>query len=183
MDIGVVSMRYAKALLQFAKINKEEDLVYAEMQTLAQSYIEVVQLRSVLLNPTMPADKKHQILSVAAAGDRSLSVSSDKFFSLVIKRQRVECMQFMANSYITLYREEKNLTHGRLITAQPVSEKTIERMKQLVNKLTHKSVDFDVELDKSIKAGFILEYGTYRMDASLKSQLSRMRRELSSAVC
>lgn len=57
MDIGVVSMRYAKALLQFAKINKEEDLVYAEMQKLAQSYISVSQLRTALLCPTLAADK------------------------------------------------------------------------------------------------------------------------------
>lgn len=183
MDIGVVSMRYAKALLQFAKINKEDDLVYAEMQKLAQSYISVSQLRTALLCPTLTADKKHKILSVATSGDEPLSTSSDRFYELVIKQQRVECMQFIANSYITLYREENNLTQGRLITAHPISEKTVMRMKMLVNKLTHKDVDFDIVLDKSIQAGFILEYGTYRMDASLKNQLVQMRRKLSTAAC
>lgn len=179
MDIGVVSMRYAKALLQYAKINKEEDLVYAEMQMLANSYFAVAQLRTVLLCPTMTTDNKHKILTAATSGNKPLSTSSDKFFELVIKKQRVDCMQFIANSYITLYREDKNLTRGRLITAHPVSDKTVMRMKMLVNKLTQKDVDFDIVLDESIQAGFILEYGTYRMDASLKNQLEQMRRKLS----
>ena len=41
MDIGVISVRYARALLKSATDAKIEDAVYTEMQQLAKSYVEV----------------------------------------------------------------------------------------------------------------------------------------------
>ena len=38
MDIGIVSVRYARALLKGATIAKQEDKIYAEMQTLFMRY-------------------------------------------------------------------------------------------------------------------------------------------------
>ena len=45
MDIGIISIRYAKALLRFAIDNKEEERVYAEMETLAHSFLHIPRLR------------------------------------------------------------------------------------------------------------------------------------------
>lgn len=183
MDIGVVSMRYARALLQFAERNKDAETVYAEMQALARSYLAVPQLRPVLLNPTLPAAEKQQLLVTASAGEKQLSVSLNRFFELVISRQRVDCMQFIANSYLTLYQEKNNLTQGRLITACPVSADTVERMKSLVARLTQKDVRLETVQDPTIEGGFILEYGTYRMDVCLKSRLAQIRRKLETVTC
>ena len=41
MDLGIVSTRYAKALLLFAEQNKEEDKVYAETSVLAETFLHV----------------------------------------------------------------------------------------------------------------------------------------------
>ena len=41
MDIGVISVRYARALIKAATGMKLEDQVYQEMQTLYKSYIDV----------------------------------------------------------------------------------------------------------------------------------------------
>ena len=41
MDIGVISVRYARALLKSATDQKLEDRVYQEMQRVAKCYIEV----------------------------------------------------------------------------------------------------------------------------------------------
>ena len=45
MDIGVISVRYARALIKSAISMKLEDQVYQEMQTLYKSYIDVPELR------------------------------------------------------------------------------------------------------------------------------------------
>ena len=58
MDIGVISVRYARALLKSATDAKIEQQVYAEMQQIAKSYIEVPQLRSTIDNPMLSKDKK-----------------------------------------------------------------------------------------------------------------------------
>ena len=115
MDIGVISVRYARALLKSATDAKIEQQVYAEMQQIAKSYIEVPQLRSTIDNPMLSKDKKQALLLTAAG--RKPSDLMKVFIGLVLKEDRESVMQFIANSYVTLYRQQKNVIRGRLITA------------------------------------------------------------------
>ena len=80
----------------------------------------------------------------------------------------------MANSYITLYRQQKNVIPGRLITATTVSPETEQKMRKMVESRTNGTVEFVTEVNPDIIGGFILEYDTYRMDASVKAQLNNI---------
>ena len=170
MDLGVISVRYARALLKSAVEQKREAEVYREMQTLAQSYPQVPGLRLTIDNPMLGRDKKRMVLETAVGGTPTGLTS--RFLQLVLKEQRESTLQLMANAYVTLYRKQKNITRGQLTTAVPVSPETERRMKQMVERKTHGTVEFNTEVDPDILGGFILEYDTYRMDASVKSKLN-----------
>ena len=126
MDIGVISVRYARALIKAALGMKLEDQVYQEMQTLYTSYIDVPELRFTIDNPMLSKDKKQALLTTALG--KNPSDLSKKFIALVLKEDRESTLQFMAASYIT--------------------------------------------------GGFILEYDTYRMDASVKTKLNNILTQL-----
>lgn len=51
MDIGIVSMRYAKALIEYAKGTGTEDRVYRELRMLERSFRKHPDLREALDNP------------------------------------------------------------------------------------------------------------------------------------
>jgi F-type H+-transporting ATPase subunit delta len=176
MDIGVISVRYARALLKSATDAKIEQQVYAEMQQIAKSYIEVPQLRSTIDNPMLSKDKKQALLLTAAG--RKPSDLMKVFISLVLKEDRESVMQFIANSYVTLYRQQKNVIRGRLITAAAVSPATEQKMRQMVESKTNGTVEFETEVNPEIIGGFILEYDSYRMDASVKSKLNSILTQL-----
>ena len=170
MDIGVISVRYARALLKSATDAKIEDAVYAEMQQLARSYVEVPQLRFTIDNPMLSKDKKEALL-LTAVGQKPSDLTK-AFVQLVLKEDRESVMQFIANSYVTLYRQQKNVIRGRLITAAAVSSATEQKMRQMVESKTNGTVEFETEVNPDIIGGFILEYDTYRMDASVKTKLN-----------
>ena len=176
MDIGVISVRYARALLKSATDAKIEADVYKEMQTLAKSYTEVPQLRQTIDNPMLSKDTKQQLL-LTAVGEKPCELTK-AFISLVLKEDRENVMQFIANSYVTLYRQQKNVIRGRLITAAAVSPATEQKMRQMVESKTNGTVEFETEVNPDIIGGFILEYDTYRMDASVKSKLSSILNQL-----
>ena len=113
MDIGVISVRYARALLKSATDAGIEEAVYTEMQTLAKSYVEVPQLRFTIDNPMLSKDKKEALLTTAVGNKPSALTKT--FIQLVLKEDRESVMQFIANSYVTLYRQQKNVIRGRLI--------------------------------------------------------------------
>ena len=166
MDIGVISVRYARALLKSATDAKIEDAVYTEMQQLAKSYVEVPQLRFTIDNPMLSKDKKEMLL-LTAVGSKPSDLTKT-FIQLVLKEDRESVMQFIANSYVTLYRQQKNVIRGRLI----VSAETEQKMRQMVESKTNGTVEFETEVNPDIIGGFILEYDSYRMDASVKTKLN-----------
>ena len=177
MDIGVISVRYARALLKSATDANLEDQVYQEMMTLAKSYVDVPQLRQTIDNPMLSKDKKEALL-ITAAGEKP-SVLTRSFISLVLKEDRENVMQFMANSYVTLYRKQKNVIRGKLTTAARVSADTEQKMRKMVESKTQGTVEFETEVNPDIIGGFILEYDTFRMDASVKSKLNTILNQLS----
>jgi F-type H+-transporting ATPase subunit delta len=177
MDIGVISVRYARALLKSATDANIEDTVYADMQLLAKSYIEVPVLRHTIDNPMLAKDKKQMLLETAAGGDSASSLTK-AFIALVLKEDREKMIQFMANSYVTLYRKQKNVIRGKLTTAAQVSADTVQKMRSLVESNTQGTVEFETEVDPDIIGGFILEYDTFRMDASVKSKLNTILTQL-----
>jgi len=176
MDIGVISVRYARALLKCSVESKVEDQVYQEMQTLAESYIAVPELRRTIDNPMVGRNKKAEVLKAAAGGN--VSEITVRLIDLVLNEGRENMVQFIANSYITLYRQQKNIIRGRLTTAVAVSDAMEQKMRQMVEKRTNGTVEFTTDVDPEILGGFILEYDTYRMDTSVKSQLSNILKQL-----
>ena len=176
MDIGVISVRYARALLKSTTDAKIEADVYKEMQTMAKTYAEVPQLRQTIDNPMLSKDRK-QTLLLTAVGEKPCELTK-AFISLVLKEDRENVMQFIANSYVTLYRQQKNVIRGRLITAAAVSPATEQKMRQMVESKTNGTVEFETEVNPDIIGGFILEYDTYRMDASVKSKLNSILQTL-----
>jgi len=165
-------MRYARALLKSATDAGLEDQVYQEMMTVAKSYMDVPALRHTVDNPMLGKDKKQQLLETAAGSAPSQLTKA--FIALVLKEDRENVMQFMANSYVTLYRKQKNVIRGKLTTAARVSAQTEQKMRQMVESKTNGTVEFETEVNPDIIGGFILEYDTYRMDASVKSKLNNI---------
>ena len=171
MNTGVISVRYARARLKSATDSKIEDQVYQEMMQLAQSYLNVPQLRQTIDNPMLSAENKEMLLITACGGD-GISPLTKAFVGLVLKEDRENMIQFMANSYVTLYRKQKNVIRGKLITAVAVAPETEQKMRRMVESRTQGIVEFESEVNPDIVGGFILDYDTYRMDASVKTRLN-----------
>ena len=77
-----------------------------------------------------------------------------------------------------LYRQQKNVISGRLITATTVNSETEKKMRRMVESRTMGNVEFVSEVNPDIIGGFILEYDTYRLDASVKSKLQSVLSQL-----
>ena len=87
MNTGVVSKRYAKALLAYAKTRKVEDKVYEEVRDLAQGYLNIPGLRRAIENPVLDAEKKEKLLC-EATGKEKVSDELEDFFRLVLEKKR-----------------------------------------------------------------------------------------------
>lgn len=170
MDLGLISVRYARALLKASNQEKQSEQVYADMQTLAAEYLNVPELSVTIANPMLSRKQKEQLL-IAATGSSKCELTR-RFIKLVLNEGREKIMQFIANSFITLYRKQNNLIQAKLSTAAALSPKSEAKLRSLVESKTNGTVEFTTEIEPDLIGGFVLEYDTYRLDASVKRQLS-----------
>lgn len=177
MDLGVISVRYARALLRCATADKLEDKIYCEMQSLYSCYMKVSELKTTLINPMVTIKQKQQVIELACGGDKASELVK-RFITLVLNEGRADALLFIATSYITLYRKQKHITSGRFVTATAVKPEAELKMKKFVEEKTQGTVEFKSEVNPEIIGGFILEYDTYRMDASVRTHLNRVLQHL-----
>lgn len=177
MDIGTISMHYAKALIAYAQEEGVEDRLYQEIKTLSKSFAKFPQLRESLDNPILKAKDKSELIFVAAVGDAEPSAAFVRFIQLVVKRHRETFLQYMCLTYIHLYYQLKHIAVGTLITAVPVDEETKDRIKATAAAAVHAEMKLQTTVDPSIEGGFIFDINDYRMDASIATQLKRVKQQ------
>lgn len=175
MYIGIVSMRYAKALLAYANDAKVEEAIYVETQRLRDNFALVPELRHAMENPVLTANVKLKLICEAAGGQ--VTKQLERFVALVLRERREKFLQFMVNSYIDLYQKQKNISIGKLTTASPVADEVVERIRNLVVNRTKGTAEFSTKVDADLQGGFIFEIGTYRLDASIANQMRRIKRQ------
>ncbi|MBD8389376.1 F0F1 ATP synthase subunit delta [Dysgonomonas sp. BGC7] len=175
MNEGMISKRYAKALLQYAMGQKAEDIVYSEMKKLASAFAKEPRLRMAMDNPTLKAEDKVKLIEAALGGQ--ISDQLNRFVELVLNNRREVYLRNIALSYVDLYCELKGMNIGKLVTATPVDSTVTNKMKSLLQKVKSGTLDFETVVDPSIEGGFILYVDTYRLDASVKTQLKRIKQQ------
>lgn len=175
MNSEVISSRYAKALLAFTTETGSGSKVYSQAVAIVQIMQEVSQLRAFVLIHDIPLEKKIQLLSTAIC--EPLAEDLEKFITLVSSKRRMEMFDVMLLSYISRYRQANNIKVGSLLTAAP-NEHLKQSLETIFSSRTVSQVQLEAEVDPALLGGFIFEMDGYRMDASVRTRLEKIRQAL-----
>ena len=174
MNSEVISSRYAKALLAYAEGSGTGNKVYSQALSLVQMLQELPQLRKyVLRHDDVALSKKLELLSLSIG--EPLVEELDKFIALVNSHRRMEMFHTMLLSYISKYRQKHNIKVGSLQTAVP-DEHLRERLESIFSDRTDSEVQLQMEVEPDLIGGFIFELDGYRIDASVRSRIDKIRR-------
>lgn len=173
MNEGKISKRYAKALLLYAQESNSAELVYTELKKLLRVFSAEPKLELALRNPMVPSKQKVKLLN-AAFYNESVAIVS-KFFEMVLTNKRAPFIHLMCLSYIELYQKSKSMVPARLVTAVQPTDVMIAKMKSLALGVMPGNLMFESEIDPRIQGGFVLYIDTYRLDASVASQLKQIK--------
>jgi F-type H+-transporting ATPase subunit delta len=176
MDVSRISSRYAKALYEYAADRKKEKEIYEEMKFISEIFFLVPKLVYALDNPRISSEKKKELIITAAGSN--VVFEFKRFVDLVVEQKREALFHFMSLKYQDIYRKKNGIVIGKLTTAQPINKPEEEKMRKIIADITHSDVDFETQINPDIIGGFVLKIGTYQIDASLSSQLKRIKEAL-----
>lgn len=175
MNTGMISVRYAKALLEFAYEKKCAEKVYGEMANVARSYEQETSLRRILDNPILPDRTKAEVIRNAGGGNTSDVF--DRFVELVLHNKRERYMQQISLMYLDLYRKLNHISTGKLETAVAIDSETEKRISDWIAAKTRGTVELRTCVKPELIGGFIFEMDSERLDASIATQLRSIKKQ------
>ena len=171
-----IARRYARALFTLgrkagaAELEEYAASLFAVRDALAIS----PDLARVLHDPVFSAAEKSSVLealgSTFGAGESVLN-----FWRLLADHNRLTELADIAAAFGEFLDEEKNVLHGRLSTAVPL---TGEQQKVLAGELqrkTGRTLALEFAVTPEILGGVVLSLGDRVLDASLRAQLSILK--------
>ncbi len=177
MSVSRIASRYAKSLIDLAIDNDKLEKVVEDVRLLKNA-TEQRDFYLLIKSPIVKSDKKLKIFN--AIFEERIDSLSSSFFEIIIKKGREKFLPEIADEFIEQYRELKNITIAKVTTAIPITESQVLRIKSELVKLgvATGTVELETTVDPEIIGGFLLEIKDRLYDASVKSKLANLKKEI-----
>jgi F-type H+-transporting ATPase subunit delta len=175
MNDSKISVRYSRALFQSALEKKILDKVNQDM-ILILEVCKTAETREFLQSPIIVPSKKSSILhNMFGESVEKITLS---LLDLVVNNGRESHLPAIARVFIHETMKYKGITESLLTTAVKVDEKVKKQITDLISDIFKTKVELKENIDKEIIGGFILRVDDNYIDASIRSKLRKIRKEL-----
>lgn len=168
--------RYAKSLLGLAMEQKVLEEVHSDMLLFTAVADANRNFSIVLKNPIITHDKKRNILH--ALFEKRMNKLTILIFDLITSKNREGLLEQIAKEFDIQYNILKGLQSADIATTIALDDKLRKRFEELVKDISGKTAILKESIDKDLVGGFVLNVGDLRLDRSIKSQLSNIKKEL-----
>ena len=169
----ILARRYAKALFAVGKEDGKFEEYSVALQGMAQLYADT-DLADSLTNPLYPMDVREKVMEGVVA-----SIGIDKvmanFLNLLVEKKRADVLPDIAEEYQIMVDEEKNVSHGTVVSAVELSKELQDKVQVTLEKITGKKVELTASVDPSIIGGIIAKVGDLELNGSIKTQLASLK--------
>ncbi len=174
MRVNLLAKRYAHALFDLSLENKIEEKVAADMRLVGSVLAENRELRRIMANPVLLGSKKIKILNKIF--ERKLTELSLRFFNLIIRKGREIYLESICQAFEDIYKDYKNVVGAELITAIKSDDKIRKLVVSKLKAITDKNIELKEIVNEDIIGGFVVRLEDYQYDASVVTQLRRLRK-------
>jgi F-type H+-transporting ATPase subunit delta len=175
MNDSKISVRYSRALFESALEKKMLDKVYNDMIFISEM-CEIPEMKEFLYSPIIVPSKKIDILHRIT--ENNVERITLSFIDLVVRNEREVFLPAMARAFKHETKQYKGITESVLTTAEKVNIGIRKQVSDLITEIFKTKVELSEIVDKDIIGGFILKIEDNYIDASVRSKLRKIEKEL-----
>jgi F-type H+-transporting ATPase subunit delta len=178
MTERTASARYARALLDVATHESADlDAIARQLDDFIAFLKQQPTLERVLLNPAIPAPRKRNAMAeIAKIGGQAPIVA--KLLVLLAERDRLGLLHQLAAAYHDLLADRQQVVRAEVTSAEPLPQDRLEAIQRQLANTTGKRVSMTTTVNKDILGGMIARVGGTVYDASVATQLKKIRDRL-----
>ncbi|MXV17593.1 ATP synthase F1 subunit delta [Hufsiella ginkgonis] len=170
-----VASRYAKSLIDLAQEENALEAVRGDIELFLKVCRSNRELQAVLKNPIISPSKKIVILEELFGNTVHKVVLS--FFRIVTSKMRSGILFATAKEFINEYNKRKGIVKASVISAVPLSEENKQQITDTIKAAMNGEVLLEAKVDPNLIGGFILKVGDRQFDASIASNLRKLKKE------
>ena len=178
MTSRTAAVRYAKALFDVV-LRERGDLAHVERQLeqFGGLFAAHPELQRVMMNPAVPAPRKRDAVSELAKVAQLQPVLG-KLMTLLAERDRLALLPEVLRAFRSRLLDHQNVVRAEVTTAMPLGPERIGQIQRSLAAATGRTVLLDSRVDPSLVGGLIARVGSVVYDASLTTQLRKMKDRL-----
>lgn len=175
MNDSKISVRYAKALFQAADEAKLLPQIMQDMDLLMRIY-GLSDFRAVLDSPIVKTSDKKNVTEKLFAD--KLSPLTMSFIKLMLSNKRENYLPHIARNFKSLYKKNQGILSAEIVVKESLNKSQTELFRNLLKKTFKAEIELEEKINPDILGGFILRVEDEQFDASVSSDLARIKRQL-----
>ncbi|MFZ0042926.1 MAG: ATP synthase F1 subunit delta [Solirubrobacteraceae bacterium] len=174
-EIGQV---YARALFEVATERDELDEIHDELGAFADAMHENRDLAVFFFSPYFSVQEKKDGLERTVT---DASPAFANFLQALIERHRMPAIFRIRTEFDGLWEDEHKLLPVQITSAVELDKKTVNDLGDRIGEQVDRKIELSAEVDPDILGGIVLRVGNVILDASIKSRLEQLRKQVARA--
>jgi F-type H+-transporting ATPase subunit delta len=165
--------RYASALFQLARDQRQIDAVSRSLEALASALVDSKEFGELVASPLVSREEAGKAFAALRAG-LALDPITANFLGVLARNGRKRELRAIIRAFNRLAAEHRGETTAEVITAYPLKDDQVAALKQQLRLRAGCDVNLDAVVDPEILGGIVIKLGSQMIDSSIRTKLNRL---------
>jgi F-type H+-transporting ATPase subunit delta len=166
--------RYAAALFELAKEQKQLDQVERDVAAFLAMLDVSADLRRLVKSPVISAQAQARALEAILA-KAGISGFTGNFLKLIVRNRRLFAVADMLRAFQSLLARERGEVSADVASAHALSPEQMQVLSDSLKTSLGKNVQIRTRVDPHLLGGLIVKVGSKMIDSSLRTKLNNLK--------
>jgi F-type H+-transporting ATPase subunit delta len=173
-----IAQVYARSLFEVATERDKLELVREQLGEFADALAESPELQTFFFSPYFSTHEKEEGLDKAVTG---MDETVRNFLGLLLENHRMPVIFRVRRELDRLWEDAHQLLPVQITSAIELDPAVAERIGEEIGRQTGRTVQLESTVDPDVIGGLVLRVGNSILDASIRTRLENLRKQVSKA--
>ena len=177
MSHAPIADRYARAIFELGVETSQLGPITEQIRRFAEVYVGSAELRAVLDNPIIEAEKRDAVLADVSAR-LGLMGNALNLIKLLASRKKLRVVPDIARRLDRFTDEQAGVVRATVTSAKAMPDSFYQKLVAELEAATSRKIVLERREDPKLIAGFVTRIGDNTIDGSVRGRLDEIERQL-----
>ena len=165
--------RYALALFELARDEKQLETVGASLGAVRQALAESDDFRALTTSPLIGRTESARAIA-AAARAMGLDPLTTNFLGVAARNRRLSQLGAVIRAFNLLAARHRGEITAEIVSARPLDDDQVDAIKASLRTRMGRDIAVDLDVDPAILGGLVVKIGSQMIDGSIRTKLNNL---------